>query len=603
MKSTPIIFSLLGIFLLLTACHEPDMTTNETGINLKSTAVKKVLVVGIDGCQYEKISDVDTPNMDAFNMTKALAGGITGTSSEQATSSGPGWMSILTGVWVNKHGVPNNSSGTYKSQAKSVYQYIKEANPALTISSIATWSPIHEFLQDQMSFVDHRYDGGDDDDALNRAIYEVNTNSPDLLFVHFDNIDHVGHASGFSTSYNNSIKDMDNRLGQLMNAVNQHAQQNNEDWLIILVTDHGREPAGGYSHGGQTESEKTIFIGMNKVGNEEFTSTVNQVPNQAFNGIYGYPSQTSVTPTVLSYLGVDIDANWQLESTSLIGNVGPRKVMFDTNNNLYWYSQSPADAQIYRNNELIATVPATQGSYSDSGASFGKVNYTIVVDGQTGSVQKNNSKIIAGLDWNDALDNVAYFFRSDMSYVKYNKSSDAAYSGYPKPVDNSTWSGLDGYKDKINAAFKWSNDKGFFFLNDGTYLRYDMNNDAVDGGYPKPINNNRWPGLEGYGDKIIAAVKWDQTKVYFFLNNGTYIRYSITNDSMDSGYPKAINNSTWPGVGNYANNITSAVDWSAQYFYIFLDNNTYIKYDKYSDSAVSGYPKPVNNSTWPGLMN
>ena len=601
-KQTILVFA--ATLFLFTACQEAELTENDqtNAFHAKAGAKKKVLIVGIDGLQYEKIAGLNTPNLQSLNMAKAYTGGIAGTSSEQATFSGPGWMSILTGTWVNKHGVPDNSSSIYKSQAKSVFQYVKEANVNLKVGSIATWAPIHEFLDNQMQYVDYRYEGGDDNDAESRALSEINIHAPDLLFVHFDDVDHAGHSSGFSSAYNTSIEQVDVRLGKLMTAVATRNIQNNEDWLVIVVTDHGRE-ASGFNHGSQTEQEKTIFIGMNKPGNEEFTTPITTVPNQAFNKLYGYAAQTSVVPTALGYLGIDINKDWQLASTSLLGNVGVRKLMLQANNSLYWYSQSSATAQIYRDNQLIASIPANQGTYTDATAVNGKVNYTIMLNGQSASLIRNNSTIIAGLDWNDAANNTAYFFRSDMKYVKYNKSLDKAEAGYPKAINNSTWPGLDAYKTKISATLKWNNQKGFFFLNDGTYLRYDMTNDATDAGYPKQINNSTWPGLQIGTSKIVGAINWDETFAYFFLSNGTFIKYNMVNDAAVAGYPQTVTNTAWPGLASYATAITATVDWNAQYFYIFLNNNTYIKYNKTSNTVVSGYPKPINDSTWPGLMN
>jgi hypothetical protein len=604
MKIKQTISMLAAALFLFTACQEADVTENEvkTRYQAKSGATRKVLIVGIDGLQYEKIAGLTTPNLQSLTMTKAYTGGISGTSSEQATYSGPGWMSILTGVWQNKHGIPDNNSTTYRSQAKSVFQYVKESNSALKTASIATWSPIHQFLDNQMQYVDYRYEGGDDNDAESRALNEITTHAPDLLFVHFDDVDHVGHASGFSSAYNSSIEQVDVRLGKLMVAVATRNTQNNEDWLVIVVTDHGRE-ASGFNHGSQTEQEKTIFIGMNKPGNEEFTTPVTTIPNQAFNKLYSFAAQTSVVPTALTYLGIEVNKDWQLASTSLIDNMGVRKLMLQANNSLYWYSQDSGTAQIYRDNQLIASVPANQGSYTDTNTVNGKVNYTIMLNGQSASLIRNNSTIIAGLDWNDAANNTAYFFRSDMKYVRYNKSEDKADAGYPKNISNSSWPGLDSYKNKISASLKWNNQKGFFFLNDGTYLRYDMNNDATDAGYPKAVNNSTWPGLQGYGNKIVGAINWDETFAYFFLNDGTFIKYNMVADASVAGYPQAVSNTTWPGLAPYATAITATVDWNVQYFYIFLNNNTYIKYDKTANTVMSGYPKQVNDSTWPGLMN
>lgn len=600
-----IIKCILIVFIVcISGCEKDLQTENFTGESKQIITNKKVLLVGIDGLQFERIAALSTPNFDKLNISKAYTGGIKGNLSQQVTSSGPGWTSILTGVWKDKHAVPNNSSGTYKSKAKSIYRFIKENKTNASIASIATWSPIHEFLENDMPLVDYRNDGGSDANSTSLGVNQITNENHDLVFIHLDNVD---NGFGFGRTYDNAIKTADQQLGQLMNAVTQRINTKNEDWLIIVTTDHGRNPIGGYSHGAATESEKTIFIAMNKIGNQEFTSAVNNLPNTDFNKLYGYPAQTSIVPTILRHLDITIQNDWQLSSTPLIGADGPRKLLFTNNNQnkLFWVSNSNEDAKIYKNNQLVATVPAMQGSYVDTTINDMQTTYTIRIEESIASIQSRNQnlKIVACLDWNDTLNNRAYFFRNDGNYIRYNKSKDETDSGYPKETNNSSWPGLGAYKNLISASLKWNNNKGYFFLSDGRYLRYDMNADKTDAGYPAQVNNNTWPGLGEVGDKIIGAVNWNNSKAYFFLNNGTYIRYSITNDKADSGYPKAINDSTWPGLGGYANLISSVVDWNGKYAYFFLTDNTYIKYDKTKDKAVSGYPQNIQENTWPGVLN
>jgi predicted AlkP superfamily phosphohydrolase/phosphomutase len=63
-----------------------------------TTAKTKVLLVGIDGLQYDRIQPLSTPNLKSLFLKKAYTGGIKGALSEQVTLSGPGWMSVLTGT-------------------------------------------------------------------------------------------------------------------------------------------------------------------------------------------------------------------------------------------------------------------------------------------------------------------------------------------------------------------------------------------------------------------------------------------------------------------------------------------------------------------------
>lgn len=119
------------------------------------------------------------------------------------------------------------------------------------------------------------------------------------------------------------------------------------------------------------------------------------------------------------------------------------------------------------------------------------------------------------------------------------------------------WKGfLAPYISKINVAVDFWGYSGlfstYFFLNDGTYLKYDnISNTFVDGA--KPINESTWPGLENYATKITAAVAGADGNQYFFINDGTnedsVIFYDMNNDKLASDGPYKIGD-IWPELRN-----------------------------------------------------
>ena len=122
--------------------------------------------------------------------------------------------------------------------------------------------------------------------------------------------------------------------------------------------------------------------------------------------------------------------------------------------------------------------------------------------------------------------------------------TDRADPGYPKPITQQTWPGMI-WTDGIDAAVNWGNGKIYFFKG-GQYIRYDIEDDSADSGFPRSINQQTWPGLiwtDGFDD----VVNWGNGKVYFFKGS-EYIRYDIVNDKADIDYPKKIDGSSWPGL-------------------------------------------------------
>ncbi len=207
--------------------------------------------------------------------------------------------------------------------------------------------------------------------------------------------------------------------------------------------------------------------------------------------------------------------------------------------------------------------------------------------------------ITAAINWPGAK---AQFFLSDGTYVRYDIKEDRADEGYPKPINNNTWPGLGPYgKMIIAAAIGLDKNKAYFYLSDGTYIRYDIAVGGVDRGYPQPVDNKTWPGLARYATKIYGALNWGSTKLYFFLNDGTYLRYDLRADRVEEGYPKRIDSSTWPGLAPYARNMAAAINWTNEKVYFFLDNGTYLRFDTVTDRVDPGFPKPIDNRTWPGL--
>jgi predicted AlkP superfamily phosphohydrolase/phosphomutase len=87
---------LFGAILALLSCEAED------------PRVRKVLFVGIDGVRTDALQTARTPHLDGLRRRGAFAYDtqILGERYRlNDTISAPGWSSILTGVWADKHGV------------------------------------------------------------------------------------------------------------------------------------------------------------------------------------------------------------------------------------------------------------------------------------------------------------------------------------------------------------------------------------------------------------------------------------------------------------------------------------------------------------------
>ncbi|TKC09411.1 hypothetical protein [Pedobacter frigoris] len=74
----------------------------------------------------------------------------------------------------------------------------------------------------------------------------------------------TGHASNYRITtqmYMDSVKWADARVGRILTALKARSTYDNEDWLIVVSTDHG----GDLGHGGSSYPERNAFIILNKI--------------------------------------------------------------------------------------------------------------------------------------------------------------------------------------------------------------------------------------------------------------------------------------------------------------------------------------------------
>lgn len=175
--------------------------------------------------------------------------------------------------------------------------------------------------------------------------------------------------------------------------------------------------------------------------------------------------------------------------------------MGSTSTDIAWYSESSGTVDIYRNGTYVDSALASSLGWNGPAVVQGVPDYTLVLNSTPVSYRGAllNVDITAALNWSTSR---AYFFRSDGRYVRYNKTTDQSDSGYPVDTTNRNWPGLGNYAQDIRATLRRNGNKVFFFFANGTYSRYDLVNKSVDSGYPKPINNSTWPGRGNYATQI-----------------------------------------------------------------------------------------------------
>ncbi|MCX4575204.1 alkaline phosphatase family protein [Streptomyces sp. NBC_01571] len=265
----------------------------------------KALVIGLDGTLLNRIKDADAPNLDAL-----MAAGLTAPSSIYAnpfapTLSGPGWSTIITGVWPDKHNVKDNAfTGHRFAQYPDFLTRIETAKPSLSTYAVSSWAPITDTVlsskvDTRVSTPSAEYDTG----TTSRAVARLRDGNPDAVFVQLDNVDHAGHSYGAASSqYLDAVHGVDTQVGQLVATVEARASYPSEDWLIMITADHGHTDAGG--HGGSSRPERQTFVIATGAGT-------------AAGSVRYDIKMPDVAASALAHLGIAIDPGWGLDGRPL----------------------------------------------------------------------------------------------------------------------------------------------------------------------------------------------------------------------------------------------------------------------------------------------
>jgi predicted AlkP superfamily pyrophosphatase or phosphodiesterase len=273
---------------------------------------KKVLVIGLDGIRVDILAEVPTPNIDRL----AAAGLFSDRARTNVrTVSGPGWSSMLIGARTDKHLVDgNNFTGNDYATYPDFLTRLERVDPSFNTFAVVDWAPLGTtasggpFLSDaidELLFIDGGELGYGPADSLSvdAAVERLATQDLDAAFVYIGDPDEVSHATGtFAPEYYAAIEVADRLVGRLVAAVEGRPTYADEDWLILMSTDHGRNDEGG--HGGESDNERTIFFlahGSSVIPGEPETP----------------PNIVDVAVTAMTHLGVTVDDAWNLDGRAV----------------------------------------------------------------------------------------------------------------------------------------------------------------------------------------------------------------------------------------------------------------------------------------------
>lgn len=356
---------------------------------------RKAVFIIIDGVPADTIERLNTPTINRIASqgayARAYTGGEVGGYSQTPTISAIGYTNLLTATWLNKHNVGGNSNLKPNYNYWTIFRIAKEQKREYKTAIYSSWTDNRTVLLGEGKKetghlkIDYVCDGFDldtlrfpqkdkelhifdiDEHVSKQAAQGIRNDAPDLSWVYLWYTDDAGHIEGNGSFFDEYTQKADLQIERIWQAVQYREKYFDEEWMVVVTTDHGRTESG-YGHGGQSERERTTWIATNQQVNEHFRK--------------GVLSITDITPSICRFMDFEVprDVLWEQDGIPFIGpiDISQMKTLPHDNDIILSWKCLNAKAQVniyiatdnqYKNGGKdnwikIATVPAKQEQYN-----------------------------------------------------------------------------------------------------------------------------------------------------------------------------------------------------------------------------------------------
>ena len=231
------------------------------GVLLAAAPVAEhVVIIGVDGLGSHGFRNARTPNLDGLRKSAAYT---LNARAVMPSSSSPNWASMIMGAPPEHHGVTSNDWMPDKFDVApkavgpggifpTIFGVVREQRPQFNIAVFHDWKDFGRLLETNApNTLKHVKDMIETTEA---AIKYWDANKPNFLFVHFDGVDHAGHAFGWkSPQYYKAVELADSLIGAILAAIEGTGLASKT--IVLVTADHG---GLGKKHGGDSMDELLI---------------------------------------------------------------------------------------------------------------------------------------------------------------------------------------------------------------------------------------------------------------------------------------------------------------------------------------------------------
>ncbi len=219
-----------------------------------------VIVFGIDGLSVDGVNRANTPRLHQMMRESAWTLQARGV---MPTLSSPNWASMMDGAGPEQHGITSN--GYLKPMVElqpvcrdeagmfpTIFEVLHRERPSIGMAVFHDWPGFANLLEKSIPDVlQHEHGPVKTVDAAMRYWREK---KPGLMFLQLDNVDHAGHANGWSSrEYLREVEDDDRLLGQMLDMLRETPE--GETTYLLVSSDHGGK---GRNHGKNSLEEILI---------------------------------------------------------------------------------------------------------------------------------------------------------------------------------------------------------------------------------------------------------------------------------------------------------------------------------------------------------